>query len=138
MCDEGHGHGHGRGCRCGGQVRGFIQPRLLLLLAQKPAHGYELMDALRSVQGDENLSDPGLLYRTLRQFEVDGLVTSSWDTEGHGPARRVYQLTEAGLEYLDMWAADIRATRDRLEQFLGEHESLAASRSSSSSKRKRG
>ena len=136
MCDE--GHGHGRGCRCGGQVRGFIQPRLLLLLAQKPAHGYELMDALRSVQGDENLADPGLLYRTLRQFEQDGLVTSSWDTEGHGPARRVYQLTGAGLEYLDVWAADIRATRDRLEQFLAEHKSLAASRSSSPSKRKRG
>jgi poly-beta-hydroxybutyrate-responsive repressor len=119
-------------------VRGFIQPRLLLLLAQKPAHGYELMDALRSVQSDENLADPGLLYRTLRQFEQDGLVTSSWDTEGHGPARRIYQLTEAGLEYLDVWAADIRATRDRLEQFLAEHESLVASRSSSSSKRKRG
>ena len=136
MCDE--GHGHGRGCRCGGQVRGFIQPRLLLLLAQKPAHGYELMDELRSVQGDENLADPGLLYRTLRQFEQDGLVTSSWDTEGHGPARRVYQLTGAGLEYLDVWAADIRATRDRLEQFLAEHKSLATSRSSSLSKRKEG
>jgi len=136
MCDE--GHGHGKGCRCGGQVRGFIQPRLLLLLAQKSAHGYELMDALRSVRGDENLADPGLLYRTLRQFEQDGLVTSAWDTEGHGPARRIYQLTEAGLEYLDVWAADICATRDRLEQFLAEHESLVAARSSSPSKRKRG
>jgi len=136
MCDE--GRGHGRGCRCGCQVRGFIQPRLLLLLAQKPTHGYELMDALRSVQGDENLSDPGLLYRTLRQFEVEGLVTSLWDTGGHGPARRVYHLTDTGREYLDVWAAGIRATRDRLEQFLAEHESLAAARSSSPSKRKRG
>ena len=135
MCDE--GRGRGRGCRCGCQVRGFIQPRLLLLLAQKPAHGYELMDALRSVQGDENLSDPGLLYRTLRQFEVDGLVTSSWDTEGHGPARRVYHLTDAGREYLDVWAADIRATRGRLEQFLAEHESLAAVSSSSPSRKRR-
>src|SRR5512136_3006174 len=110
MCDE--GRGHGRSCRCGGQVRGFIQPRLLLLLAKKAAHGYELMDALRSVQGDENLADPGMLYRTLRQFEADELVTSSWDTEGHGPARRVYHLTESGREYLDLWAVDIRATCD--------------------------
>ena len=136
MCNE--GRKCGRDCRCNRHVRGFIQPRLLLLLAKKAAYGYELMDALRSVQGDENLADPGLLYRTLRQFEQDGLVTSSWNTEGHGPARRVYQLTEAGLEYLDVCAVDLRATRDRLEQFLAEHESLAASRSSSSSKRKRG
>jgi poly-beta-hydroxybutyrate-responsive repressor len=118
-------------------VRGFIQPRLLLLLAQKPTHGYELMDALRSVQGDENLSDPGLLYRTLRQFEQDGLVTSSWDTDGHGPARRVYQITDSGREYLDLWAADIRATRDRLEQFLAEHASLAATSSPSPSRKRR-
>jgi len=27
-------------------MRGFVQPRLLLQLARKPAHGYELMEAL--------------------------------------------------------------------------------------------
>jgi PadR family transcriptional regulator PadR len=136
MCDE--GHGHGRGCRCGGQVRGFIQPRLLLLLAQKATHGYELMDALRSTEGNENLADPGMLYRTLRQFEQDGLVTSSWDTGGSGPARRVYQLTGAGYEYLEWWGNDIRKTRAQLDQFLAEYESVVAAQAPSPSKRKRG
>ena len=136
MCDE--GRGHGRGCRCGGQVRGFIQPRLLLLLAKKAAHGYELMDALRSVQGDENLADPGMLYRTLRQFEQDGLVTSTWDTDKSGPARRVYELTNAGHEYLEWWVTDIRKTRAQLDQFVAEYESVVATRSPSPSKRKRG
>jgi poly-beta-hydroxybutyrate-responsive repressor len=118
-------------------VRGFVQPRLLLLLAQKPAHGYELMDHLRSVQGDESLSDPGLLYRTLRQFEVDELVTSTWDTDGRGPARRVYQITNAGREYLDLWVTNIHATRDRLGQFLTEYESLAATSSPSPPRKRR-
>ncbi len=134
MCDE--GQGHGRSCRCGRHVRGFIQPQLLLRLTQKAAHGYELMDALRSAQGDENLADPGMLYRTLRQFEQDGLVTSSWDTDGRGPARRVYQITDAGHEYLEWWAADIRKTRAQLDQFLAEYESAVATRSSSTKKRK--
>ena len=135
MCDE--GHGHGRGCRCSRQVRGFIQPSLLLLLARKATHGYELMDALRSAQGDENLADPGMLYRTLRQFEEDGLVTSSWDTEGRGPARRVYQITDAGREYLEWWATDIRKTRAQLDQFLAEYESAVATRSLSPSRKRR-
>jgi PadR family transcriptional regulator PadR len=135
MCSE--GQGHGRGCRCGRQVRGFIQPQLLLLLAKKATHGYELMDALRSAEGDENLADPGMLYRTLRQFEEDGLVLSMWDTEGRGPARRVYHLTEAGCEYLDWWATDIRKTRAQLDQFLAEYESVVATRSPSSSKKRR-
>ena len=135
MCDA--GQGRGRGCRCGRHVRGFIQPQLLLRLARKATHGYELMDALRSGKGDESLADPGLLYRTLRQFEEDGLVTSSWDTDGHGPARRVYQITDAGREYLEWWAADIRKTRAQLDQFLVEYESVAAARPSSVSKKRR-
>ena len=135
MCDRRRGHGHG--CRCGRQVRGFIQPRLLLLLAQKATHGYELMDALRSVEGDENLADPGMLYRTLRQFEEEGLVTSDWDTHARGPARRVYQITEAGREYLEWWSADIRKTREQLGRFLTEYESITIAQSPSQSKRKR-
>jgi PadR family transcriptional regulator PadR len=103
----------------GGRVRGFMQPRLLLLLAQKPSHGYELMEALG--QGEDPGADPGLLYRTLRHFERDGLVRSSWATEGRGPARRVYEITEDGLEYLHAWAANILRTRERLDRFLADY-----------------
>jgi len=134
MCDE--RHEHGRGHRCGRHVRGFLQPRLLLLLARKPTHGYELMDALRSAEGDENLADPGMLYRTLRQFEEEELVTSSWDTEGHGPARRIYQITDAGREYLEWWVADVRKTRTRLERFLAEYESFVATSAPSGPKKR--
>jgi len=135
MCDQ--RRRRDRGCRCGRQVRGFIQPRLLLLLAKQATHGYDLMDALRSTEGLENLADPGMLYRTLRQFEEEGLVSSIWDTPERGPARRVYQLTAAGREYLEWWSADIRKTREQLDQFLAEHESITTAQSSSQAKRKR-
>jgi DNA-binding PadR family transcriptional regulator len=66
--------------------------------------------------------DPALLYRTLRRFQADGLVSSTWDTEGSGAARRVYELTAEGLEYLHAWAIQIRRTRQRLDRFLQEYE----------------
>ena len=112
-------------CAPGGRVRGFIQPWLLLLLAQGPAHGYELMDQLGR---DENvpLADPALLYRTLRQFEEDGLVSSDWDTGGTGPARRVYQITEKGREYLRAWAENIEHMRVRLKHFMEEYRKYLA------------
>jgi poly-beta-hydroxybutyrate-responsive repressor len=103
-------------------VRGFIQPWLLLLLARQAAHGYHLMDRLRSVLENEEWCDPGMLYRTLRHFEQDGLVVSTWDTSGGGPARRVYHLTDAGRAYLDDWAAEIRQTRAQLDRFLTEYQ----------------
>ncbi len=112
---ESHAH-----CRCrGGQIQGFVRPRLLLLLSQKPAHGYELLDVLEN----ENLPtpDPSTLYRTLRQFEEEGLVESTWDTSGGGPARRVYELTDQGVEYLHAWAVNIRRTRRRLSEFLDQY-----------------
>jgi poly-beta-hydroxybutyrate-responsive repressor len=78
------------------------------------------MDAL-SQEDDEGL-DPGNLYRTLRGLEDEGLVISSWDTSNTGPARRVYELTELGLEYLHAWMLDIRKTCQRLNNFLAEYQ----------------
>ena len=122
MCDESHAGRSGgeHCCRHGGQIRRFLQPRILLLLAQKPAHGYELMERLEEADGPT--ADPGLLYRTLRQFEDEGLVQSAWDTEGRGPARRVYEITDEGQEHLHAWAINIRRTRERLERFLADYE----------------
>jgi PadR family transcriptional regulator PadR len=109
-------------CRCHtGRMRGFVQPRLLLQLAMKPAHGYELMDVLGQ-ESDNSTLDPGTLYRTLRMLEEDGLVSSAWDTAGSGPARRVYKLTDLGVDYLHSWAITIRRDRDRLDHFLDVYE----------------
>jgi poly-beta-hydroxybutyrate-responsive repressor len=102
-------------------VRGFLQPRLILLLLDKPAHGYELMERL-SAEPDMPEADPGLLYRVLRQLEGEGFLQSSWDTEGQGPARRLYEVTPEGVEFLHTWAARVRVIRRRLDQFLTQYE----------------
>ena len=120
MCEG--DRGSAEGCRCqGSRMRGFVQPRLLLQLVKKPAHGYELMETLGG-EADDPAPDPGTLYRTLRTLEEDGLVRSAWDTGDPGPARRVYQLTDQGVDYLHAWAVSIRATRMQLDRFLGEYE----------------
>jgi PadR family transcriptional regulator, regulatory protein PadR len=120
MCEG--GRGSGEGCRCqNGRMRGFVQPRLLLQLVKKPAHGYELMEAL-GAEADDPAPDPGTLYRTLRSLEDDGLVRSAWETGDSGPARRVYELTDQGIEYLHAWAVSIRGTRSQLDRFLCAYE----------------
>ena len=120
MCEG--GRRSAEGCRCqGGRMRGFVQPRLLLQLVKKPAHGYELMEVL-GAGADGSAPDPGTLYRTLRSLEEDGLVRSAWETGDAGPARRVYELTDQGIEYLHAWAASIRGTRAQLDRFLADYE----------------
>lgn len=124
MCDGlgcVHDHHHAAGeqgcCLGGGRLRGYLQPCLLLLLLQQPSHGYELMERLAN-QPDMPEADPGLLYRTLRQMERDGLLTSAWDTAGQGAARRRYEVTAEGIEFLHAWAVEIAQMRQHLERFL--------------------
>jgi PadR family transcriptional regulator PadR len=120
MCDHHLGEGE---CHCKiERVPNFAQPRLLLELAKKPAHGYELIDRLG--QADNLSPDPGNFYRMLRSLEEEGLVCSTWDTQNTGPARRVYELTDQGQEFLHAWAVTIHQTRQSLERFMSEYEAL--------------
>lgn len=130
MCEH-HGVSYGTShscCTAGvGPMRGLIKAWLLLLLSRGPAHGYQLMENLRR-EDALALVDPGLLYRTLRQFEGDGDVSSTWSTEGLGPARRVYEITEQGRRHLDGCALHVRESRARLGRFLDAWERLTCER----------
>lgn len=106
----------------GSRIRGFIQPWILLLLSEKPSHGYELLERLHQ-DSTEPPADTALLYRTLRQMESDGVVSSEWETGGNGPARRLYKMTSEGVSCLHGWASNLRQTRERLDEFMVLYES---------------
>ncbi|KRT64438.1 MAG: PadR-like protein family transcriptional regulator [Chloroflexi bacterium CSP1-4] len=112
-------------CRCdGGQPKNFARPCLLLLLSEAPAHGYELIDRLRPF-GFE-VADPASVYKSLRQMERDGLVSSEWELPRRGPARRIYALTSDGWDLLDGWARTLEQNRAVLDSFLARYSRLAA------------
>ncbi len=78
--------------------KNFLRPCLLLLLRERPSHGYDLLERLRSFGFERD--DPGRLYRALRTLEEEGLVRSAWESSTNGPARRIYELTRPGMEAL--------------------------------------
>ncbi len=60
----------------------------------------------------------GTFYRTLRQMEKNGMVSSNWDTSEGGPARRVYSITEAGENYLKFWASSLAHYQKMMNMFF--------------------
>jgi PadR family transcriptional regulator, regulatory protein PadR len=94
---------------------------VLLLLRERPAHGYELLDALPPLTGETRV-DMGNLYRVLRALEEDGLVRSEWEAQAPGPARRMYELTGDGRRLLDEWASALLRSRARIDAFLERYE----------------
>ncbi|MDK2855985.1 MAG: hypothetical protein PWQ41_1770 [Bacillota bacterium] len=129
MCGIHRGPYHHEGCGCRGpgpaaRREGFIQPCLLLLLLEKPAHGYELLDRLADFGLAE--ADPGGIYRTLRRLEEEGYVVSTWETGGPGPARKEYRVTEEGEELLHAWARSLAQQKNNLEKFLQRYQEVFA------------
>jgi poly-beta-hydroxybutyrate-responsive repressor len=111
--------GNAPACQCnGGQPKNFLQPCLLLLLFQRPSHGYDLLDRLAQAGLSIGAPDPAAVYRTLRQMERDGLVISRWDPSSHGPPRRTYELSSEGEDLLHTWAQSIRQNRLVLDRYL--------------------
>jgi PadR family transcriptional regulator, regulatory protein PadR len=96
--------------------KNWLTAVLLLSLRDWSSYGYELMERLAAF--GFAAMNPGTLYRVLRQMERDGMVSSSWDTSGAGPARRVYSITEAGNAYLKLWAGSLEQYRQMMETFF--------------------
>jgi PadR family transcriptional regulator PadR len=113
-CNRRRGQGHAR------RAAGMAESALLLLLHQEPAHGYTLLEGL----GEFGLGamDPSAIYRTLRDMEDRGWVTSTWDEEQTlGPPRRVYRITDVGDEVLAAWIEDLDETRKMLNRLVGKY-----------------
>ena len=140
MGERGRGHrrGHGRppwggssgfpgeffgpGPRVG---RGDVRAAIVVLLAEGPMHGYQMIQELTERSGGMWRPSPGSVYPTLQQLEDEGLVRSS---EADG--RRVFQLTDSGRAEVEHrkdepppWempsqAGQFRAVRDELRRLV--------------------
>lgn len=77
----------------------LLGPSLLLLLAERPAHGYELTERLTEM--GFSAGGTSAVYRELKRLEDDGLVAGTWEAPpSRGPARKVYGLTPGGKRAL--------------------------------------
>lgn len=99
------------------RVGRFAEAALLLLLSDRPTHGYELLERLPTLLGDERV-DVGNVYRALRALEEEGLVDSLWRADLPGPAKRTYTLTTEGHAALRAWLDSLEELRDGLTTFL--------------------
>jgi len=115
-------HGKEHPCTCAmGNLYRFVEPVVLFLLQGKGrAHGYELANELRKHALTDAEIEVSALYRTLRQLEQNDCVTSEWDVEGNGPARRLYKLTSHGKEHLEEWITVLARMAESMSRFVRE------------------
>ncbi|GAB4585310.1 hypothetical protein Ntsu_31420 [Nocardia sp. IFM 10818] len=93
------GRGRGRGGR---GRRGDVRAAILLLLQEKPMHGYELIQQIRERSQDVWRPSPGSIYPALAQLEDEGLVLIEKVS-----GRKTAKLTEAGTAYVEEHRTDL-------------------------------
>ncbi len=79
--------GHGRRGR-----RGDVRAAILLLLAERPMHGYEMIQEIAERSQDLWRPSPGSVYPTLQLLLDEGLLVGS-ETEG---SKKLFELTDDG------------------------------------------
>jgi PadR family transcriptional regulator PadR len=100
-----------------GTPKNYLMAWLLVMLKDRNLHGYEIMKALK--ENFDVVTDPGTVYRALRQLERDACITSQWDANDQGgPQRRVYTLTETGHRALRAWSVALAQYRANLDAFF--------------------
>ena len=87
--------GTGRGRR-GRAPRGDVRAAILLLLAEEPMHGYQLMQAIADRTDGRWTPSPGAIYPAISLLEDEGLVVAHAES-----GRKVVTLTEAGLALVE-------------------------------------
>src|SRR5690242_20751645 len=99
------------------QLKGHLDLLLLHVVADRPAHGYRLVCALRERSGGTFDLPEGTVYPALHRLERQGLLAGEWDEEG-SRRRRVYRVTSTGLTALRQqrveWIRFSRAVGDVL------------------------
>ncbi|WP_047152133.1 poly-beta-hydroxybutyrate-responsive repressor [Aneurinibacillus tyrosinisolvens] len=103
-----------------GTPKTLLVPCVLLLLRKVSVHGYQIIQEL--VDFGFSSIDHGYVYRILRQLENDNLVNSHWELSTGGPPKRIYSITSAGNEYLDMWSTTLEKYQYTLSRFFSMYE----------------
>jgi DNA-binding PadR family transcriptional regulator len=105
------GGGWGRGPRGRGRKarRGDIRTAALLLLAEEPRNGYQIMQEVEERSQGEWRPSPGSVYPALQQLEDEGLIRSE---EADG--RKLFVLTDEGRKLVEERDSDSPAPWDQM------------------------
>ncbi|MBX9389311.1 PadR family transcriptional regulator [Streptomonospora nanhaiensis] len=106
----------GGGRRRGGPRarRGDVRTGILLLLAEEPRSGYEVIREGRERSGGAWRPSPGSVYPMLQQLEDEGLVRLAENAEGG--RRRPFELTDEGHAYVERHAAELTPPWDAVPE----------------------
>lgn len=86
--------------------KGITETALLYLINEVPTYGYNLIKLLEKRTIGYLKLKGGTIYPALQRLELMGLVKSQWRRSAGFPARKYYQITDKGQQFLSSWLTE--------------------------------
>lgn len=80
--------------------KGLLSFWMLMVIAEKPIYAYEMREKVIQISAGSIHADENSIYRALRRFAQNGLVTSTMKASSKGPDRRYFRLSSKGEKLL--------------------------------------
>ncbi|MDO7786297.1 helix-turn-helix transcriptional regulator [Desulforamulus aquiferis] len=109
-------------CPCSGNnLDRLVQPLILINLAKEALYGYKLVQRIaESPMFKGHKPDGTGVYRSLKAMEQRGLVVSNWSLDDTGPAKRIYHITNTGVDCLSHWISTLEEYQQSIEMLVEE------------------
>ncbi len=78
---------------------------------------------LENITAGEYIPKPGVIYTMLRRMEKKGFVSSKWDSSTTKKDKRVYFITERGVEVLKIRLKAMKKRMKLLQQLMEYYDS---------------
>ena len=97
--------------------KGLLELCVLATLRGRRMYGYDIVKQLSVV--DALVMGEGTVYPILSRFKKEGLVETTLAESPEGPARKYYQLTLRGRQYLGRMLGAWAEVRDGIDRISG-------------------
>jgi len=81
-------------------VAASTEPLILSLLAKVESYGYELIQEVKQLSGEQIKWTDGMLYPVLHRMEDEGWIKSRWVEMENGRRRKYYSIKAEGRQAL--------------------------------------
>jgi DNA-binding PadR family transcriptional regulator len=82
-------------------VAAATKPLVLAILRGGENYGYQIIQRVSEISGEEISWSEPMLYPFLQRMEKDGLIASRWKIAENKRLRRYYRLTKLGLAEME-------------------------------------
>jgi len=101
-------------------VAASTEPLILSLLVKGESYGYELIQEVKRLSGDNIQWTDGMLYPVLHRMENNGWIKSRWVKMENGRKRKYYSLKEDGKTALNEQRSQWLKVHNVLAELWGE------------------